>query len=434
MHTMAQLELAMSYQQLSDYEQAAGMFQGIARDARGRGDFISELLGISARARLVLQQGKLHQAFQIAQEGLERMETTGKFTPFSATLFGEIGQIYYQWHRLDLADEYSLRSVQTSGHSGYIDPEMYYHIVRSKIRLMEGDWAAAEKEMEKVAELMHISPPAMIRESILAQQIRVDLAFERYRQVQAALEGEGFRFDQESGLPGLPSGSDFAIPAGLLHNSALRYVLCLARSGHSSVDLNRLIEMAGFVFDNLYQHQQIPMAIEALLLRSQMYAAEGDEAHSLADMGRAVELAQPEGFISVFVEEGLAATESLTVLAKQNSPGSTQQRFIQEILAAFPGLQAPEKQLDRSPVLEGRAGINDREGAQVLVEALSNREMEVLRLIARGDSNQTIAEKLVITVSAVKKHTANIYGKLAVNSRTQAIARARQLGLLQADS
>jgi LuxR family maltose regulon positive regulatory protein len=62
-----------------------------------------------------------------------------------------------------------------------------------------------------------------------------------------------------------------------------------------------------------------------------------------------------------------------------------------------------------------------------------NRELEVLRHIAAGDSNQAIAEKLVITVSAVKKHTGNIFGKLNVNSRTQAVARARQLGLLSMD-
>lgn len=68
-----------------------------------------------------------------------------------------------------------------------------------------------------------------------------------------------------------------------------------------------------------------------------------------------------------------------------------------------------------------------------MVEPLTSRELEVLTLIAAGDSNQTIAGKLVITVSAVKKHTANIYGKLNVNSRTQAVASARQLGLIPLD-
>jgi ATP/maltotriose-dependent transcriptional regulator MalT len=64
---------------------------------------------------------------------------------------------------------------------------------------------------------------------------------------------------------------------------------------------------------------------------------------------------------------------------------------------------------------------------------LTLRELEVLQLIATGDSNRTIAEKLFITVSAVKKHSANIYGKLNVNSRTQAVARARLLGLFPPD-
>ena len=68
-----------------------------------------------------------------------------------------------------------------------------------------------------------------------------------------------------------------------------------------------------------------------------------------------------------------------------------------------------------------------------MIEPLTAREMEVLQLIAAGDSNQAIAERLVITVSAVKKHSGNIYAKLNVNSRTQAIVRARALGLLPAD-
>jgi LuxR family maltose regulon positive regulatory protein len=65
-----------------------------------------------------------------------------------------------------------------------------------------------------------------------------------------------------------------------------------------------------------------------------------------------------------------------------------------------------------------------------LIDPLTPRELEVLRILVAGDSNQEIADKLVITLSAVKKHTGNIFRKLNVNSRTQAIARARELGLL----
>lgn len=66
----------------------------------------------------------------------------------------------------------------------------------------------------------------------------------------------------------------------------------------------------------------------------------------------------------------------------------------------------------------------------MLVEPLTKREREVLQLIYEGLSNQEIAEKLVLALNTVKRHTSNIYGKLGVNSRTQAIARARQLGLI----
>jgi ATP/maltotriose-dependent transcriptional regulator MalT len=69
-------------------------------------------------------------------------------------------------------------------------------------------------------------------------------------------------------------------------------------------------------------------------------------------------------------------------------------------------------------------------GTQSLVEPLTNREREVLACLASGCSNQDIAERLVITLHAVKKHTGNIYGKLGVTSRTQAIVRARELGLV----
>ncbi len=77
--------------------------------------------------------------------------------------------------------------------------------------------------------------------------------------------------------------------------------------------------------------------------------------------------------------------------------------------------------------------LNEERMSESLIEPLTNRELEVLRLIAAGDTNHEIARKLVISVSAVKKHTGNIFGKLNVNNRTQAAARARQLNLLVVD-
>ncbi|MBN2115809.1 MAG: response regulator transcription factor [Anaerolineales bacterium] len=131
-------------------------------------------------------------------------------------------------------------------------------------------------------------------------------------------------------------------------------------------------------------------------------------------------LGEPEGFISVFVEAGPSTVEALSGLLEQFDRESVEAEYIQRILEAFP--------------------VNDRPAARTKPEAdsvkeslvvpLSERELEILQLIGEGLSNQEITERLFITLHTVKKHSSNIYTKLGVSSRTQAVARARQLGLL----
>ncbi len=124
-------------------------------------------------------------------------------------------------------------------------------------------------------------------------------------------------------------------------------------------------------------------------------------------------------------------------LLKGDQPGKARREYIQKILTAYSHPACPPGAFNKTAAAKSQAvdvpGLLEPEvqpAKNVLAEPLTPRELQVLRLIADGDSNQAIAEKLVITVSAVKKHTGNIYGKLAVNSRTQAVSRARQFGLL----
>ena len=140
-------------------------------------------------------------------------------------------------------------------------------------------------------------------------------------------------------------------------------------------------------------------------------------------MTRALKLAEPQGFISIFVEERSHIADLLTILLRRKLLGSVKTKYVESILAAFPNI--PERALPGS-------GTSDVHDDLAPIDHLTPRELEVLNHIATGDSNQVIAERLVITLSAVKKHTGNIYSKLNVNSRTEAVARARQLGLIDA--
>ena len=141
----------------------------------------------------------------------------------------------------------------------------------------------------------------------------------------------------------------------------------------------------------------------------------------------ALALAEPEGFVRVFVDEGEVIRQLLIAVTRQlvmapDHAALPSKAYIARLLDAFPEVLTPD-------VL----AVSTNQAAADLVEQLTPRELEVLQLIAAGDSNRRIAEKLVITVSAVKKHATNIYGKLNVDRRTQAVARARQLGLLPID-
>jgi LuxR family maltose regulon positive regulatory protein len=149
-----------------------------------------------------------------------------------------------------------------------------------------------------------------------------------------------------------------------------------------------------------------------------MQLALGNQPASFADTIRALELAEPEGCILLFVEEGPAIIPLLQAIMVQATTPDRLKNYAHELLAAFPAV-------DQAAVSPVTSVASDQ-----LIEPLSKREFEILQLIGEGCSNQEIADRLVITLHTVKKHSSNIFSKLGVTSRTQAVARARQLKLL----
>ncbi len=342
MRSMVYINLATAYEQMLEYEAAAETFQMIARNARLVGDFTFETLGLSGQARMELVQGHLHQTFKIASEGINRLEETGRNTPFSATFYGELSQVYYQWHQLDAFQIFSVRSVEASGKSGYSDPEIYHNILLSKLSQMEGDWDAAASEMQKAIDLAGRIPPAMIQENVISQQVRVLLAFDRLADAQKILQAEGFTFGESFEFPELAPDSNISHPVGLLYNSALRIVLSQGKKKQDQMNLQRGVELATSVLAGELHCSHIPIALETLLIRSQMYKALGDEQNRLGDVIKALELAEPEGFISVFVEEGPPVAEALMMLRKRNLFGTRSGGYYSKNSQCFSKIALPE--------------------------------------------------------------------------------------------
>ena len=167
----------------------------------------------------------------------------------------------------------------------------------------------------------------------------------------------------------------------------------------------------------------------SLLLQSLSYAAQHKAAWRTT-LAEALRQAAPVGYLRSFLDEGepmrALLTEYLTKYPPQDPPIV---QYGQRLLRAFDPVQPPV--VPASPTLAAKpSNPLSPTGNAALIEPLSERELEVLRLVERGLANQEIADELIVALSTVKKHLINIYGKLAVNSRTQALTRARALGLL----
>ena len=175
---------------------------------------------------------------------------------------------------------------------------------------------------------------------------------------------------------------------------------------------------------NAEKQERWSHVIEMKLLQALAHSMRNEDHEALTVLAQAVQLAEPEGFIRTFVDEGTAMAlllSRLRELERKKGPSP----YLDALLAAF----KPEGMMHKSlPTTSSQS--RGRVPEQPLVEPLSERELEVLYWIARGDSNQQIADVLVIALDTVKRHVTHIFEKLGVNNRVQAVARARALGLL----
>ncbi len=149
--------------------------------------------------------------------------------------------------------------------------------------------------------------------------------------------------------------------------------------------------------------------LETLVLRALVHHAQGDVAAALDDIQRALLLGEPEGYVQVFVNEGAA----LAPLLRAAHTRGTAPAFVARLLAALP---------------PGEAAFA---ASAALPEPLTERELEVLRLMAEGLTYDEVAQRLVVSLNTVRFHVKGIYGKLGVDRRMAAIERATALGLLQ---
>jgi LuxR family maltose regulon positive regulatory protein len=434
LHSMIHLGLAGAYQLMDDYQKATNAFKMILRNGQMANNIVTELLGLSGIALLAIQHGQLKLAFELATQAIERMENAGILPPISTGLFGELGTIYYQWYQLDQAHAYFQRAIQVSILSGYSDAELFYGVILSQLCLIENNIEGAAEAIQKSAALMQVEAPAAVREEVLSQQIRVYLAQDRLNSAEIVLTefpkiiaGETFSFQGEFIYPPLENSQALPLTTqeslsktlGKMYHCALRILLYRAVKKNEISNLKAGLDLANQLIDKALLHQYIPYALDTLLLRARIYAALGNNQAYLDDVRQALEMAAPEGIISVFVEEGEIIIKALAQINDQQLSGSIEPAYIKRILKA-----------SESSGKSGKSADKVIRESDLLIEPLSEREIDVLRLIAKGDTYNEIANQLYISVNTVRSHVKAIYDKMNVNNRTRAIEQASRMHIL----
>jgi LuxR family maltose regulon positive regulatory protein len=220
------------------------------------------------------------------------------------------------------------------------------------------------------------------------------------------------------------------------HITLARVLIAAGGSGRGAGSVDEAARLLGRLRKAAETGGRLGSAIQILLLQALAFQAQDNLPHALASLERALTLAEPEGYVRIFVDEG----EMMRLLIEKQSRNRDHplSGYADRLLAAFaqpvaaPTMAAPTLAAPESATIHPKSGMIEpevRPAKNMLVEPLSERELEVLKLLRSELTGPEIAQRLIVSLNTLRTHTKNIFNKLGVNSRRAAIRRAEELDL-----
>jgi len=396
------LLLGLAHWMKADMAKAMRYLEEAAVYGQTTGNFFITLVAMGHLADIYVRQGRLHQAAETSRKAIRLGTEWGGGEPLPATSYAHIclAQILYQWNEVEEAIHYVNRAIEL-GRQG-VQLTIVVMAVPGLAPLTEliGQTTALSDALDELEGVAVASHSAMMSRIGAAWRARLSLARGNMSEaLQWAAAREITKSDSDEGLE-FPLEFEY---------------LTLARLKIARGQLHGVPAMLERLRRKAEAEGRMGGVIELLVLLATTLRAQGRTDEAMTTLQRALALGEPEGFVRIFVDAGEPMAELLrSALARQIMPD-----YVSGLLAAFGG-----------PA--GRDGSVPFSSPRVKPtrEPVTGRELEVLRLLAAGESNKQIAEELVLVTGTVKTHLLNIYRKLDVHNRMQAVARARELNLL----
>jgi LuxR family maltose regulon positive regulatory protein len=389
--------LALNYLAAGEYAEAGRSFAESGRIAEACGDMLNAFASASGRCRILRRQGRLKEAAALCRQTLDTVGTGGDSRsriPYSGLVWIDHGAILLEWNELNSAEEAIRRGLELLHMTYEVNRLIEGNVALAEIRLARGDETAqsqliaAEKNLPGLESCAHVP---RVRFWLQHDALETALQWARGRSLDPEKEQESLalaRVALACPLRSLPGGKSTGLP----DLAALR--IFLDRAYQSA-------ETAGWT----------ERMIELRILQALAAQSNGENGKAVACLRQALVLARDGGYVRRFIDEGPSMIQLLSAMAgKSGELNPYIDRLLQAGARARPGADLP--------------------APEPLIEQLSIRELDVLRLMALGHSNAEIAEKLVITLNTTKKHVTHIFGKLDVNNRSKAVNRARELRLV----
>ena len=361
------------------------------------GNILYAITGTYPMVDIRVTMGRLRQAFEVCQQALKLAEGQDDFVQWGiADIYSALSELYREINDLNVAGDHLVTGRELGEKSQVPRWRYRWCLARARLKETQGKLDDALDLLDEAeanyrrGPMPDVRPTAALKTRIWIKQNRLSEALEWVRQQNLSLSDE-LSFLREFD-----------------HITLVRVLIAQYKNDQKDASFRDAILLLERLLKEAENGNRMGSVIEIRILQALLYDAQGDIPYAIESLEFALRLAEPEGYIRIFVDEGA----SMVHLLSETKARGIMPEYVGKLLEAFGGT---ERKIPTT---------------QSLVKPLSEREREILALIANGLKNKEIAEQMVISLNTVLYHTKNIYNKLGVNKRTQAILKAQELNLL----